>query len=213
MSETTNEAPPPAPPSAPSRLPFAARILGGVVVVAIVVGVGLVARELTGGDELDLPVRVGGMNADDSAKDLPEETHDNILAGAEHNSEEFSRAFDGAEAVTRTYGSLEDMRLTVIAVRADAGPPLPVGFDDPELLGTAAPRNELVEEGDVTCLLTRSAPPAADGDGDPTEEELAPTAVLCQRTGGDLTVRVFAVSEPELDDVVDATEDVWDELS
>jgi len=210
MTESTSEAPPPPPPPAPSRLPFVFRVLGGVVVVAIVVGVGLVARELTGGDELDLPDRVDGLPAADSDAGLegldPDRRNairDDLETGYEYNNEEYSSAYDGAEAATRIYSDPDmDRRITVVAVRANSGPPLPVQFDDPELSGATAPRNELVEEGDVTCLLGR---------GDPADAE--PVGILCHRTGGDLTVQVLATVEPELDDVVDATEEVWDELS
>ncbi len=216
MSESTTEAPQPPPPAA-TGLPFVAKVIGGLVLVAIVVGIGLLARAV-GDDELTLPDRVGGLNANDSDAALdgiPEDkrqlSRDNSCASYEYNSEKLSDAFDGAEAVTRVYGTIDgDSSLTVTAVRAETGPPLPVTFDNPELLGLAAPRAELVGEGDVTCLINRD--PAPRTDGEPTEEDLAPSTVLCQRSGGDLTVRVFGRSEPDLDDVVDATNDVWDEL-
>lgn len=219
MSESTAEATPPPPSPASSRLPFVARILAGGVVVAIVVGIGLVARELSGDDDLTLPDRVGGRYADDTDEALEAigeerraEARATARASAEYNSEQLSDAHDGAEAAARRYGALagEGASLFVTAVSAESGPPLPVAFDDPEQAGTAAPGRELVEEGDVTCLVSRNAPPQADGD--PSEADLAPSAVLCQRTGSDLTVRVFGAFEPDLDDVVDATEEVWDHL-
>jgi hypothetical protein len=216
MAESTTESPQPPPPAA-SGLPFVAKLIGGFVLVAIVVGIGLVARAV-GDDELSLPDRVGGLNANDSDAALdgiPEDkrklSRDNSRASYEYNSEKLSDAFDGAEAVTRVYGTIDgDSSLTVTAVRAETGPPLPVTFDNPEVLGTAAPRFELVDEGDATCLVGRN--PAPRTDGEPTEEQLAPSTVLCQRSGGDLTVRVYGVSEPDLDDVADATNEVWDEL-
>jgi len=208
MPESTAAAPPH--PPAGSRVRFVLRIVGGCVVVAVVVGIGLVARELTGGDELDLPDRVDGLPAADSDAGLegldPDRRsaiRDDLETGYEYNNEEYSSAYDGAEAATRIYRDPDmDRRITVVAVRENAGPPLPVQFDDPELSGATAPRTELVEEGDVICLLGR---------GNPTDDE--PVSILCHRTGGDLTVQVLATSEPELDDVVDATEEVWDELS
>ena len=56
-----------------------------------------------------------------------------------------------------------------------------------------------VEEDDVQCLVTHFA-----------KGPIRP----CQRTDGDLTVQVV-VSGPvaEVDDLVDATNDVWEELS
>ena len=107
----------------------------------------------------------------------------------------------------RLYGRESDSPLVVTAVEAESGPPLPTGFDDPEALGLSAPLNELVDDGDVTCLVTRNPTPADEGDDDP-----APVAVLCQRTHGDLTVRVLGTQEPDLDEVVDATDEVWEEL-
>lgn len=218
MSETTTEAEPSTPPAS-SGLPFTVKMVGGFVVVAIVVGIGLMARELTGGDELTLPDKLAGLAADDSdaaLDDLDEENRDrardNAQSSYEYNSEQLSEAYDGAEAATRSYGALEgELRLTVTAVRADTGPPVPVTFDDPEVLRTEAPRNELVEEGDVTCLISRVSPPPTDSE--PSEEDLAPSSALCQRSGGDLTVRVFAVFDPDVDEIVDATNEVWEELS
>jgi hypothetical protein len=220
MSEMTETEPSTSPAS--SGLPFAVKIIGGFVLVAIVVGIGLIARELTGDDELTLPDELGGLAADDSDAALDQlnaddrdQARDNARSIDEYNSERLSEAFDGAEAVTRRYGTLQsaDESLLVSAVRAESGPPLPVAFDDPEYLHFAAPRNELVEEGDVTCLLTRDLPPLADGDDEPSEEDLVPTTVLCQRTGNDLTVRVFSSPEPDLDEIVDITDEVWEELS
>jgi hypothetical protein len=218
MTETTETEP--STPPASSGLPFAVKIIGGIVLVGIVVGAGLVARELTGDDELTLPDELGGLAADDSdaaLEELDAEDRGRARELAEqfyqYNSEQLSRAYDGAEAVTRRYGLLlnADATLLVTAVRADSGPPLPVSFDDPERLHLSAPLNEVVEDGDVACLVTRQRPPVAGSD--PTDEELAPDSVLCQRTGDDLTVRVFGSGQPNLDDLVDATNDVWEELT
>jgi hypothetical protein len=188
----------PTPPVGRTGLPFVLRILGGCLVVAIVVGAGLAAERFISDDDLELPDEVGGLAVDDSerARDL-----------YDYNDERVSDAYDGADAVTRLYGRESDAPLVVTAVEAESGPPLPTGFDDPEALGLSAPLNELVDDGDVTCLVTRNAEPA-DGDDDP-----APVAVLCQRTHGDLTVRVLGTQEPDLDEVVDATDEVWEELT
>lgn len=163
----------------PTRgLPFVVRIVGGVLVVGIVIGIGLVAQRLTD-DDFVLPDRVGGLAADDSAKGREFN---------ERNSDHLSDAYD-AEAVTRRYGFDSESPLLVTAVRADSGPPVPNSFED---------RHELVEDGDVTCLVT---------------DERRASPVLCQRAGGELTVRVLGSGEPDVDDIVDATNDVWEELS
>ena len=187
------------PPVSGTGLPFVLRILGGCLVVAIVVGAGLAAERFISDDDLELPDEVGGLAIDDSdrARDL-----------YAYNDDKVSDAYDGADAVTALYGRESDSPLVVTAVAAESGPPLPTGFDDPEALGLSAPLNELVDEGDVTCLVTRNPTPADDG-ADASE----PVAVLCQRTHGDLTVRVLGTQEPDLDTVVDATDEVWEELS
>jgi hypothetical protein len=187
------------PPVSGTGLPFVLRILGGCLVVAIIVGAGLAAERFISDDDLELPDEVGGLAIDDSdrARDL-----------YAYNDDKVSDAYDGADTVTALYGRESDSPLVVTAVAAESGPPLPTGFDDPEALGLSAPLNELVDEGDVTCLVTRNPTPADDG-ADASE----PVAVLCQRTHGDLTVRVLGTQEPDLDTVVDATDEVWEELS
>ncbi len=197
MSEPAAEA---TPPVRGTGLPFVLRILGGCLVVAIIVGAGLAAERFISDDDLELPDEVGGLAMDDSdrARDL-----------YDYNDDEVSDAYDGADAVTGLYGRESDSPLVVTAVEAESGPPLPTGFDDPKALGLAAPLNELVDEGDVTCLVTRNPTPADEGDDDAS----APVAVLCQRTHGDLTVRVLGTQKPDLDEVVDATDEVWEELS
>ena len=196
MSEPATEA---TPPVSGTGLLFVLRILGGCLVVAIIVGAGLAAERFISDDDLELPDEVGGLAVDDS--DKARDRYD-------YNDERVSDAFDGADAVTRLYGRGSDSPLVVTAVEAESGPPLPTGFDDPEALGLSAPLNELVDEGDVTCLVTRNPRSAEDGADAP-----APVAVLCQRTHGDLTVRVLGTQEPDLDTIVDATDEVWEELT
>jgi hypothetical protein len=141
----------------------------------------------------------------------PARLRDTLRRAYEYNSEQVSRAFDDADAVTRRYGEPDDEWFLVTAVRAETGPPLPAIFEDPVIQGVAVPRAEIREEGDVICLVNRNSPPPANRT--PTEKELVPTGVLCQRSGGDLTVRVYSGNRPDLDRVVDATEEVWDELT
>jgi hypothetical protein len=177
MSEPTPEVP--APPRAGSRLPFVLRIVSGCVVVAVVVGIGLVAERLTD-DDLVLPDEVGGKAADDSAPGRKfEDSSSSIL----------SEAYDDAEAVTRRYGLESEAPLLVTAVRAESSPPVSAWFDV---------QHEWVEDGDVTCAIT---------------EERRKSTALCQRTSGELTVRVFATGQLDVDEIVAATNEVWDELS
>lgn len=219
MTEPTTAAPPSATPTR-RGMPSVLRVIGGCLVVVLVVGVGLAAERFVDDDVLELPDRVAGVDADDTdavldelGADARDRARADLEAFYEFNDEQLSEAYDGAEAATRRYGLLSDatLQLLVTAVRAESGPPVPVSFDDPEALGLAAARSELVEEGAVDCLLTRANPPRADEEAE--EEDLAPVVVLCQRSGGDLTVRVLGTNEPDLDAVVDATDEVWEELS
>jgi len=162
-----------------SRLPDVARVLGGLVVVAVVVGLGLWVERLTD-DELELPDEVLGLTVDDSsaARDV-----------AETNSERLSDAYDGADAATAVYASDDESGIVVTAVRAETGPPVPPVFADDQGLD---------EHDDVTCLVTRG-------------ERTGPT--LCQREGGDLTVRVWTEGATDAGDLADVADEVFEELS
>jgi hypothetical protein len=158
---------------------FVARIAGGIVVVAVVVGIGLWAERATD-DDFTLPDEVAGLQADDSA---------DSREFADANSERLSEAFDGADALTARYGNAE-LGILVTAVRAESGPPVPAVFGG---------NQEWVEDGEVTCLVTSSRKGAG--------------STLCQRNDSDLTVRLLVQGGPSLDVLVDATNDVWEELS
>jgi hypothetical protein len=166
-------------PASRNRLPDVARIVGGLVVVAIVVGVGLWAERMTD-DDLALPDKAGGMTANDSAE---------VRSFVDANSKRLSAAYDGADAVTALYGHDLNIGMVVTAVREKSGPPVPAVFSK---------NQQWVEDGDVTCLVTRSAKAAG--------------STLCQRADGDLTVRVFVNGRPSLDSLVDATNDVWEDV-
>jgi hypothetical protein len=158
---------------------FVARIVGGVVLVAIVLGIGLWAERQTD-DDLSLPDEVAGLAIDDS-------TEGRDFAKA--NSAGLSDAYDGADAVTGRYGTGEsESKLLVTAVRAKSGPPVPEWFGE---------RNDVVEEDDVACLVTNGRR----------------ATILCQRTDGDLTVRVLGGKGSDAGELVDATNEVWEELS
>jgi len=163
-------------------LQFVARIVGDILLVAIVVGIGLWAERLTD-DDLALPDEVGGLAVDDSA------------AGrefADTNSEGMSKAYDDAEAVTALYGRDPGSQLLAIAVRATSGPPVPTVFTEDQ---------DWVEEDDVQCLVSQLRKRS--------------DSILCQRQDGDLTVQVVASGPdaPEVDEIVDATNEVWEDLS
>jgi hypothetical protein len=162
---------------------FVARIVGGIVLVAIVVGIGLWAERQTD-DDLALPDEVAGLAIDDSAASRE---------FADNNSEGLSEAYDDAEAVTALYGPAPGpgSQLLVSAVRAKAGPPVPSLFTKD---------HDWVEEDDVQCLVSHVRKRS--------------DSILCQRRDGDLTVQVLASGpDAEVDDLVDATNDVWKELS
>ena len=158
------------------------RIVGGIVLVAIVIGIGLWAERQTD-DDLELPDEVAGLAVDDSAASREfADTHGDGL----------SEAHGDAEAVAALYGREPGSQLLVSAVRAKSGPPISGVFTDDQ---------DWVDENDVQCLVTHLRKRS--------------DSLLCQRTGGDLTVQVVASGPdgPEVDDLVDATNDVWEDLS
>lgn len=168
---------------APERthgLPFVARVVGGFVVVALVVAIGLLAERGTD-DDLALPDEVAGRSLDTTSAGRE-------LAAA--NSAALSEAHDGAEAAAALYGDDSEAAILVTAVRADSGP----------LVAPVTGESEhRVEDDDVTCLVA----PAPEGPG----------TTQCQRAHGDLTVRVVAPGRPDLGPLVEATNDVWEDLS
>lgn len=159
---------------------FVARIVGGIVLVAIVVGIGLWAESQTD-DDLALPDEAGGLTRNDSAE---------VQDFVEANSAALSEAYDDADAVTALYGPDTKVGMLVTAVRATSGPPVPAAF---------SANQDWVEDGDVTCLVTHAPKRAG--------------STLCQRDDGDLTVRVYLNGRPSLDSIVDATNEVWEDLS
>ena len=193
---------------------FVIGLVSSVVVLAVAIGLLALVRS---GDAVELPDRVDGLVATDVDGAFPAEAPPEVLArqqaALDTNSEGWSEVFDGADADTRTYVDPEaqDQQPTaVVAVAADAGPLIPEpGFVDPEQLGFALPQVERITDGDVECLLTRNQPPRAGTTYQP--DQAAPDAHLCQRRGGDLTVRVRSTSS-DTDAVVDLVDAVWDEL-
>ncbi len=193
---------------------FVIGLVSSVVVLAVAIGLLALVRS---GDAVELPDRVDGLVATDVDGAFTAEAPPEVLArqqaALDTNSEGWSEVLDGADADTRTYVDPEaqDQQPTaVIAVAADAGPLIPEpGFVDPEQLGFALPQVERITDGDVECLLTRNQPPRAGTDYQP--DQAAPDAHLCQRRGGDLTVRVRSTSS-DTDAVVDLVDAVWDEL-
>ena len=162
---------------------FAARIVGGIVLVAVVVGIGLWAERQTD-DDLVLPDEVAGLALDDSA--AGREFTDTHSAG-------LSEAYDDAEAVTALYGPDSDpgSQLLVSAVRAGSGPPAPEVFTKDQ---------DWVEQDDVECLVDHVRKRS--------------DSILCQRRDGDLTVQVVAAGpDAEVDVLVDAANEVWEDLS
>jgi hypothetical protein len=161
-------------------LPFVARVAGGIVLVALVVGIGLFAERQTD-DDLALPDEVGGIAVNESAK---------VQDYARATSAGLSEVYDDADAVAAVYGKNTKTGLLVTAVRAESGPLVPPVPSESE---------HWIEDGDVTCLVT----PAPKGPG----------STQCQRVDGELTVRVVVRGKAETDDLVDATNEVWEDLT
>lgn len=171
----------PNPPATTSRTGDVVRIIGGLVVVAVVVGIGLWAERMTD-DDLELPDEVAGLALDDSAASREFATT---------NTDGLSEAYD-AEAASAVYGSEPRSKVLVSAVRAKAGPPVPTVFTKD---------HEWVVDDKVHCLVFH--------------QQKGIDSIVCQRGDGDLTVQLLTSTpgELELDGLVDATNDVWEELS
>jgi hypothetical protein len=170
----------PTPQRSTHGLPFVARIVAGVLLVAVLVGVGLWAERLTD-DDLALPDEVGGEALNDTA------AGDEL---AEVNATALSEAYDGADAVAALYGKDSEAGVLVTAVRAGSGPLVPPVHSGSE---------HWAEDDEVTCLVT----PAPEGPG----------VTQCQRDDHDLTVRLVVRGRPELDPLVEAVNEVWEDLS
>ncbi len=163
------------------RLPFVARIVGGIAVVAIVVGIGLWAERLTD-DDLVLPEEVAGLT------EAPTGEASELL---DAHRKGIAEAYD-AEAVAALYGTGRASQLLVTAVRAQPGPLAPAAFAEDQ---------DRVEDEAVTCLVTPQRKRA--------------DSIICQRGDGDLTVQLFNLGSKQLDldAIIDATNQVWDDLS
>jgi len=161
-------------------LPFVARIVGGIVVVAVIVGIGLWAESRTD-DDLALPDRVAGL------AEAPDELARELVGP---HSKGVAELYD-ADAAATLYGTEPDSQVLVTAVRAESGPLAPAVFTEEQ---------DWVEDDDVACLVTH--------------QRKGPDSVICQRGDGDLTVQLFNLgSDLDVDTIVDATNDVWDEVS
>lgn len=194
-----------------------------VIVLAAAVVAGILWSMTSDGEPEALPETIGHWEAEDSdafldANGIHEDERDDRLertrAVYDYNNEQFSKAFDGASVVTRIYWHADDEeagRLLAVEIDAESGPVVPLGFTDPDVLGVAAPRDEVVEADGVQCLLGRTNPPLAErGSGDePDPEDLEPDTVLCQRTDSSRTLRVSGY-QVGLDDVVSVTNELWE---
>lgn len=195
-------------------------LVASVAVVVLAVGLLLLVED---DDAPRLPDEVAGLAAADEPstyadQDLDDERLDQVVQGRRdaytYNNELTSELFDGAAVATRVYVDVDDdfRQVTAIAVAADAGALLPDrGFIDPEVLGLALPPTEWSSHGDVECLGNRVNPPLADSDYD--EEDAAIDVVTCQRRSDSLTIRVSTSQGSSLEEVVDFTHDLWDEVS
>lgn len=199
-------------------------VVGVLVIAGAALGVSLLLDrsdtptlpdELAGLPARDTEAALGGADGDEADAERVASAVEAQRSARERVSERISDVFDGAGADVRGYYDADNERtLTVVAVAADAGPLLPDSgtFDDPALLKIAYPRVEWVEQGDDECLLHRTEIVAAD-DEDAEEKRDEYGAVTCQRTSGDLTVRVSATGEPSMEDTLDFLDDAWEAVS
>lgn len=195
---------------------FVFGLVASLATIALAVGL-LFVVDAAADDEIELPDKVGDLVALDTEAAFPggqpPQAVERRREADDVNAAGFRDAFDGAAADARVYLDPEDADgdvISVVAVAADAGPLLPLeDFVDPEQIGFALPQTELVDDGDVECLVYRVSPPRAGTDYQPDQAE--PDAVHCQQHSGSLTVRARS-NGGDLATTVAIVTDVWDEL-
>jgi len=101
---------------------------------------------------------------------------------------QYSAAYGGAGVGVRSYADADLHSLpTVIAVRAPAGG-LTVGPDpDPADVGMGAPRQQVITEGDVQCLIINVEVVPKDKQPDPDRQATS----ICRRSDANFTVDVI----------------------
>jgi hypothetical protein len=119
------------------------------------------------------------------------------------SSARLAAAYDGAGALVRTYSDDNvENRFALEAVRAPS-PSLYAHYSDAEYLRLDRPIEEVREFGEVSCSLTNTSPDFS-------------ALVACQRTDGDLTVRITRISGDLMEDpeqVAKLVDEAWRELS
>lgn len=196
---------------------MAAGLVVGVVATAALVGATVVLAD--GGADADLPDTLGDKVAIDTDAAFPadvdqkakDEAADNYETAVTYNNEQMGKLY-GVDVATAQYVPLEQGEgsqfiATVIDKEVDLAPP--VAFNAPELGDLAAPSDEVVEEDDVACLVGRNQVPKAQS----SDEALAPLTITCQKSADGITARVFASNAPDLDETVEATEELFDAVS
>lgn len=199
------------------RTTVAAITLGVITVAGLSGATAALSSDSSSHGDLALPDRLGDKVAIDTAAGLPadigSDRSDQVIADLhsvyDYNNEQMAKVYD-AQVVTRRYVEPEQARGTqyiVTLIETEVDLPAPIAFDDPDLARLAAPQNQVVDEGDVQCLLERNQPPAA-GQA-PDTASMAPDRITCQRVGSGITLRVFASLEPDLTATVAATNDLF----
>lgn len=165
----------PAPPATAGRRSTGRRGMvlagaaGGVVLTVLVAAVLLLTGAMSFGSgnataavdarAVILPAQLAGFNDKDAvadARSTKDSEHRRAITSRLYarTSQQYSTAYHGAGVGVRTFADADLMLLpTVIAVRAPAGG-LTVGPDpDPADLGMGAPRQQVVMDGNVQCLI------------------------------------------------------------
>jgi hypothetical protein len=200
-------------------VPLAAALLGLAVGAALVAGAFLIFDGGgSGSDEpISAPDRIGDYSRfadiEINKKDAARKTVDRITNWNKQSSERLSTTYGGSGAAIEVYAddSIKS-QFTLQLVRASAPFPPFVPYSNPADLGLAKPEQELVEFGDVACVVRNGTTPAG---RQPNPDDTF--VILCLRTSSSLTVQITSVTGDNLRSdprkVADLVNDAWTKVS
>jgi hypothetical protein len=184
--------------------------LGLLVVFAVVLPKVSADPASEGGSlgEIDLPDELtGGYTALDTveSEQIPADQIQALVASQEYADDVLADLVDAGGASRQYLNSEETAAPTIQVYGAETGPLVPEQIVDPEAFGLREAPFEVVQGGEVSCIVERS-------EIDPATQQPLPeprvVSVTCQRTGPGLTVRLIAGTD--LGESADLVNEVWE---
>ncbi|MFC1430125.1 hypothetical protein ACEZDB_05560 [Streptacidiphilus sp. N1-3] len=103
------------------------------------------------------------------------------------SAQRLSQAYGGAKAVVQHYADSEVAEIVILDAVSASSPQPYVPYEDAAQLGMAVPPDQLVQVGQVACVVYNQGTAAGQK---PTAESVVVN--YCQRTGSGLTVQLRA---------------------